>query len=348
MPFPSPAATAAALATLWAALLSTLLWLLSWRPRPGEEEVATPLVQAAAQPHPDPNPPPPLPPAKAAARKRLFALKSRKDGTSWSPGSSEYEATAAAAGVGVEAGAVAEADAGAAAALAPPRSAPVTPPDWAAVVRCPDFEAFLTAFNDGAALAAAHAGAPELSRLAVSPWVAAARGQGGPPPTPIPGGPLPGTPGCAPPPTGAGPACRTLSFTPAGVAWLPPRLGITGLGTNELGGRGAPGEGAVMVGAASIRLGGGGGKGGGGGGGARPRPPFQLTASVMTVVPVTLPSGASGARLELRCTSSLPPWLDRGPLGGVARKGLVTMSGAFAGRSAAWAAGVVGGEVVNV
>ena len=296
--FPPPAALLAACRGALAALLAVFLAALAWTRQGRRERAVVALVAearaGAARPSPLAPPPPPLAAARAAPPRPPQAR----------PGQ-------------------------------PPPPPPPAPPlprpaDWAATVRAPDFEALLASLNDGSALAAAHAAAPELSALAVSPWAVG----GGAPLPPIPGGPPPGSPGSAPPADPSIPARRTLTFAPAGVAWLPARLGITAVGTNELLPRG-PGEAATMRGSAAVRFGAGGGKGKGKGGAAL----LTLTTSEMVARP--LPGGL--VRLELRCAVSLPPWLGR-----VARKGLVGMSGAFAGRSAVAAAKAVGGEVVGV
>jgi hypothetical protein len=277
-----------------------------------------------------PSPPPSEPAAAPAAAPRADAAVTVTTAASGPQAPPPPPAKAAAA-----------AEQPTAAATPPPRSH--RPPDWSATVAAPDFEGFLAAFNDGAGLAVAHAAAPELSNLAVSPWVPLPGGghaaaatptttstttTSTPPPIPIPGGPPPGSPGCAPPPDPATPALRLMAFTPRGVRWLP--LRVAAVGTNELRPR-APGQPAVMVGSAAVRWGGGRGTGSG-----------KLTRLVTsTMVASPCEEGTPGVRLELWCAPTLPAWLGR-----VARPAIVQMSGAFAGRTAAWAAGAVGGRVV--
>jgi hypothetical protein len=320
----------------WTAAALTLL-------PPPPPRAAAAAGEAGAQGTP---PPPASPPAvtPAAGKRRLspFLLKARPDKhagpakPAWRLGAKKKQQQLQQRQAAGEAAATAAAAAAAPLRPHPPKLAlPNSRPDWTAtVVAVQDYEAFLRAFNDGAGLMAAHAAAPELSRLAVSPWVASSPAAAGapapPPPRPIPGGPRPGSPGCGPPADPATPAVRTMSFVPRGVRWLP--LRVAAVGINELAPR-AAGAPALMSGSAAARWGGGGGHDGQGGGGRLTR----LVSSTM----VARPAGPGAVVLELRCSPTLPPLLGR-----LAAGALRDMSAAFAGRSASAAASTVGGRVL--
>jgi hypothetical protein len=217
--------------------------------------------------------------------------------------------------------------------MAPPRPPP--PLTLHRTVRGADYEAFLTAFNDSASMAACQDAAGDMEGLAVSAWATDVDAL--PPVTAPPGAP---PPPCPPPSDITTTHYRRMVFSPVvNEPWLPKLSVFQVQELHTLEGRAGGRAPAVMRGTAHLRW-------------ASWAKPAHVLDSVILARPVVWKGedgedpSVPGVALELSVAPHLPPWAV-GPIKRLVLAGIADMFRDFSTRSLAWAADAVGAELVE-